>query len=402
MPDVGPILEAVRTRGADAVLEFTARFDGITLTPEELIYDPARVALPAPDADAQAAVDFAVERVRQFHEQCRPTATKVQEPGLSLEERWVPLQRVGIYVPNGLYPLLSSLIMSVVPAQAAGVGEIVVALSPRHDSRRHPLWNYALRKLGVREVLAAGGAQAIAAMAYGLPGLLKPVSLIAGPGNAWVAAAKQALFAAGVVGIDLVAGPSEVLVIADEEAPVDWVALDLLSQAEHSPDAEAIFITWSPTLLSQVKAAVEQERAQAPHPQTLGPITFRLVADPAEAVEQANRIAPEHLALVGAKAEDLAGQVTTAGAVFIGPLAGQALGDYVAGPSHVLPTQGTGRFLSGLSTRTFMRKISVISPGENLRTEYLRHGATLADLEGLYFHAEALRRRMAAMERRRR
>ncbi|MBX5466447.1 MAG: histidinol dehydrogenase [Firmicutes bacterium] len=395
MPDVDAILEAVRSRGADAVVEWTERLDGVRLNPEDLVYDPFAEPVSPPPAEDQAAIDFAIDRVWRFHHLSRPkTAVVVEEPGLRLEERWVPLRRVGVYAPNGLFPLLSSLIMCAVPALAAGVDTVVAAISPRHQSRHDPYWNYTLRRLGIRTVLAAGGAQAIAALAYGLPGLLEPVELVAGPGNAWVAAAKQALFSAGVIGIDLWAGPSEVLVIADRNAPPEWVALDLLAQAEHAPDATAICVSWQPDALQAIQEAVQQAIADAPEgAEARGQIRWELVQDPAAAVTLANRIAPEHLALVGPEAEALAPAIRTAGALFLGPLAGQALGDYVAGPSHVLPTQGTGRFASGLSTRTFMRRMSVIQTDSALNPDYLDHGARLATREGLYFHARSLMRR---------
>lgn len=394
MIDVRPILERVQTEGAAAVLDFTAQFDGVRLTVDQLVYDPFDIKVERPAQKDCAAIDFAIRSIRQFHQTTKPrTANITHQPGLALEETWVPLGRVGIYAPNGRYPLISSLLMTAIPAQVAGVSDLVVAISPRGDSPHNPLWNYALRQLGIHSVLAAGGAQAVAALAYGLSDRLAPVHLIAGPGNAYVAAAKQTLFAEGIVGIDLLAGPSEAMVIADADANLEYLTLDLLSQAEHSPDASSKLVSWDADVIESVQALITREIRDFPSRDSLGPIAYLGVKNPDEAVEVANQTAPEHLTLAGPEAERLAPRIRTAGALFVGSMAGQALGDYVAGPSHVLPTQGTGRFLSGLSTRTFMRKMSVIKATPELAAEYLENGAVLAEMEGLYFHRQALLRR---------
>jgi histidinol dehydrogenase len=219
--------------------------------------------------------------------------------------------------------------------------------------------------------------------------------LIAGPGNQYVTEAKQALFADGTVGIDLLAGPSEVLVVADGNANPLFVALDLLSQAEHSPDASGVLVSWDDALIAKVKAEVEAKHSADPT-RILGTIRYQRVADPEAALDLLNHLAPEHAGLIGEQAEALAPRVSTAGALFIGAMAGEALGDYIAGPSHVLPTEGTGRFLSGLSTRTFMRRMSVIEANFGLNPQLLTHGALLAELEGLRFHQQALLARVAA------
>lgn len=395
--DVRAIIEDVATRGAEAVCEYTRRFDQVDVSPDDLVYDPFAIDTAPPAAEIQAAIEYAAARIRRFHRASRPAPVSGidSEPGLSLSERWVPLRRAGVYAPNGEYPLVSSLLMTAIPAQEAGVEGIAVAISPRADSRRDPIWNFALRHLGIHQVLAAGGAQAIAALAYGV-GPLSPVDIVAGPGNRYVAEAKQILFERGAVGIDLLAGPSEVMVVADGTADPRWVALDLLSQAEHAADASGVLVTWDPDLAQAVEREVEAARAAHPL-RAAGPIRYQQVADAEAALVALNRAAPEHAGLIGAAAEALAPRVTTAGALFIGALAGQALGDYVAGPSHVLPTQRTGRFLSGLSTRTFMRRMSIVEARTGITPELFEQGAVLAGLEGLLFHQAALTERRSAL-----
>lgn len=390
MTDVSEILRRVRDEGEAALLQFNAQFDHVTMKAKDLVYDPFDLDVPAPPKAICRAIDAAIERIQRFHRATRPSATTQldSENDLYLSERWIPLSRVAVYAPNGGYPLVSSLLMTAIPAQEAGVSEVVAAISPRGGSTTHPVWNYALRQLGLHQVLAAGGAQAIAALAYGI-GPIKPVDLIAGPGNRYVTAAKQTLSAQGIVGIDLLAGPSEVLIIADGTANPEYIAYDLLSQAEHADDASGILVTWDDALLERVRQRV-QALQQEDGERVVGTITFERVANAQAALDRLNQVAPEHAGLVGTEAEALASQVRTAGALFVGAMAGQALGDYVAGPSHVLPTGGTGRFLSGLSTRTFMRRMSVIEARKQLTSDLLDCGAALAELEGLRFHQQAL------------
>ncbi|MCY0865158.1 MAG: histidinol dehydrogenase [Sulfobacillus sp.] len=386
-PLIGNILDAVRDRGVKAVLEYTEAFDHVRLSPDDLIWNPLAEAPAVIEPAVREAVDFAMDQIRRFHEATRPAPVTVnQAPGLILREVFQPLGRVGIYVPNGQFPLVSSLMMTAIPAQVAGVTDLVVAIAPRGHVTSDPVWLYVLQKLGIRQVLRVGGAQAIAALGYGLPGL-PPVDLIAGPGNRYVAWAKQELFRRGVTGIDVIAGPSEVLVISQDTTLAPLVALDLLAQAEHDPDAKAYLVSWNPDLIAAVKDYIASHGNPADR---LGQIEYIVVANADEAVQTANRIAPEHLGLIGAEVEPLWPQLTTAGALFVGRLAGQALGDYVAGPSHVLPTGHTGRFLSGLSTRTFMRRISVIQTEDSLPAAFLEAGQVLAHLEGLRYHEQSL------------
>ncbi|PSR36022.1 MAG: histidinol dehydrogenase [Sulfobacillus thermosulfidooxidans] len=390
---VRQILDDIRDNGISKALEYTARFDGIELSPDAVIWDITTLPPAAIDRLQKDAMDFAITQIRAFHEATKPHDIQVEQaPGLILTERMVPLERVGIYVPNGQYPLISSLFMTAIPAQVAGVQDIVVAIAPKAQDP-DPVWIYALQALGIRTVVRLGGAQAIAALGYGLAGLLDPVDLIAGPGNQYVAEAKQELFRRKVTGIDVIAGPSEVLIIASPGAPPEVVAMDLLAQAEHARDAHAYMVSWDAPLMAEVQRVVTTATMHRNAP--LGPIDWITVSSPWEAVAFANRTAPEHLGLIGKEAEALAPQIRTAGALFVGWLAGQALGDYVAGPSHVLPTAGTGRFLPGLSTRTFTRRMSIIEAQETMPDAYLSYGQVLAAMEGLQFHEQSLQTRHA-------
>lgn len=389
MSVVSEILDAISLGGLTAALEYTQQFDGVTLSPGDVVWNPMMVSPPSLSPAEQHAIDFAVKQIVAFHRATHPKDTILHPaPGLILSERFVPLDRVGVYVPNGGYPLISSLLMTAVPAQVAGVPEIVVAIPPRGEVSRNPLWLYALQSLKISTVVSLGGAQAVGLMAYGCPEL-PAVDLIAGPGNAYVAEAKREIFRRGLAGIDVIAGPSEVLVICDDPTYADIAALDLLAQAEHAIDARAVLVSWDKDVLRRAQSLVSSVSTERP----LGRIEMVPVSSPDEAVQLAQRMAPEHLGLMGTEAESLLPRLTTAGAIFVGPMAGQALGDYVAGPSHVLPTGGTGRFLSGLSTRTFMRRASIIEASSDLPEAYLEAGQTLAELEGLDFHRQSLARR---------
>ncbi len=389
---VRAIVDAVAKEGIEAALAFTRDFDGVEMSPQEVLWNPLEWEGEQPETRVREAIDYAMDRIRAFHRAARPEPLVLpSEGGLTLEEQFVPLQRVGLYVPNGNYPLISSLLMTAIPAQEAGVKEIVVAVSPRDDIRQSPVWLYAFQSLGISTVLRLGGAQAVAAMGYGFPGFA-PVDFIAGPGNRYVTQAKQELARRGVVGIDLPAGPSEVLIIANQLDLEPFVWADLLAQAEHDRDASAELITLNPALAERI------EKRRALVPEGMGQIVVTRVHSMREAVTLANRRAPEHLGLMGDDVEGWAEEVRTAGALFIGPMAGQALGDYVAGPSHVLPTGGSGRFQSGLSTRTFLRRMSVIRTTQSVDPQIFEMGARLAELEGLTYHQRSLEVRRAALE----
>ncbi|NMP24741.1 histidinol dehydrogenase [Sulfobacillus harzensis] len=384
MADIAGILDAVKAEGMSAALRYTEAYDGVSMKPEEVFFDPLSVPAARVAADVQEAIDRAIDQVRRFHKAVAPRGTVLSAgSGLEVEERWIPFRRVGLYVPNGQFPLVSSLIMTAVPAMEAGVGAIVVALAPRPRAGLGAVWLYALQRLGIREVVRLGGAQAIAALGYGLEGL-DPVDFIAGPGNRYVTEAKMELERRGVVGVDGYAGPSEVLLIANDLEWADAVWADLAAQAEHDQMARAELVTTNSELARWV------ERRAANLPPGMGTITVTIVASLAEAVDWANQRAPEHLGLMGEDAEALASSIFTAGALFIGPMAGQALGDYVAGPSHVLPTGGRGRFQSGLTTRSFCRRMSVIRAAWSLDRDLLQAGMRLAELEGLQAHRDSL------------
>ncbi len=396
MPTVNEILDQIQLRGIEAALEYTQSFDGVLLTADDIVWDPTVVTPPRLPPEEMAALTFARDNIWRFHEATRPqNMTVTPHPGITLGERYVPLQRVGIYVPNGGYPLVSSLLMQVIPAQVAGVKDIVVAIAPKGGLELEPRWLFALHMLGVRQVLRLGGAQAIASLAYGLQ-RFPPVDMITGPGNRFVTEAKQEVFRRGLCGIDLTAGPSEVLVIISDPNLATNAAYDLLAQAEHAHDAKGIMVTWCPEVKSAVETIVIQETSQ--HQKPLGQIEFHLVDSPIQAVSLANQVAPEHLGLMGDEAEALENEIRTAGALFVGPYSGQALGDYTAGPSHVLPTGGSARFLSGLTTRTFMRRMSVIHTTDDLPENYLTHTQQLAHLEGLHYHEKSMKVRHYARE----
>lgn len=384
---VQEILDVVKDQGVEGAVALTQRYDGVQMDPDEVVWNPMGEEPAAVDADVTDAIEHALLRIEQFHRETLPHNAVVQtEPGIQLEERYRPLNRVGVYIPNGQFPLISTLLMTAVPAQVAGVQQIVAAISPRRSVRSNPLWIYLFQRLGISEVVLLGGAQAIGALAYGVKGL-KAVDLIAGPGNRYVTEAKQEVYRRGIVGIDLPAGPSEVMVIADDSALEEFVLADLLAQAEHDVDARAEFVTQNAQLADRVEQRV---RALPPG---LGEIVVTRVASQAEMVRIANQRAPEHLGLMGDDVEALADEIWSAGAIFVGPMAGQALGDYVAGPSHVLPTGGTGRFQSGLSTRTFMKRISIIQATAEASSEPYQKAALLAALEGLTYHEQSMRLR---------
>lgn len=391
---VEEILDVVKDRGLPGALELTKVYDGVELNPDDLVWNPMREPQAVVDTDITDAIEHAVSRIETFHQETLPANRTIQsDPGIRLEERYVPLSRVGVYIPNGQFPLISTLLMTAVPARVAGVKSVVAAISPRRSIRSNLLWTYVFQRLAISEVLLLGGAQAIGALAYGIEGL-EPVDLIAGPGNRYVAEAKQEVFRRGVVGIDLPAGPSEVMVIANDGALEDFIIADLLAQAEHDVDARAEFVTENAELAGRIEQRVQVL------PPGMGAIAVTQVASKAEMVRIANQKAPEHLGLMGADVEPLVDAIWSAGAIFVGPMAGQALGDYVAGPSHVLPTGGTGRFQSGLSTRTFLKRVSVIQATTETSSVPYQKAALLASLEGLTYHEQSMTlRAQTLMER---
>ncbi|TGD44142.1 histidinol dehydrogenase [Pseudotabrizicola sediminis] len=360
---VAGIIADVRARGDDAVLELTARYDRLELTAAGMAFSAAEIAAEVArvSPEDRAALELAAERIRAYHAPQRPEdASWVDAAGASLGWRWTPVSAAGLYVPGGLASYPSSVLMNAIPAKVAGVGRLVVTC-PTPDGVVNPLVLLAAQIAGVDEVYRIGGAQAIAALAYGTD-TIAPVDKITGPGNAFVAAAKRRVF--GRVGIDMIAGPSEILVIADAGNDPDWIALDLLSQAEHDQSAQAILITTDAALGKAVAAAVEV-RLQTLERREIAGASWRdngaviVVRDLVQAAALANRIAPEHLEIMVEDCEALAAMIPHAGAIFLGPWTPEAIGDYVGGPNHVLPTARSARFSSGLNVLDFMKRTTM-------------------------------------------
>ncbi len=360
---VAAIIADVRSRGDQAVIDLTARFDRLTLTPETLCFAPDEVAaeIAKVSPEDRAALDLAAARIRAYHARQKPQDDSWTDgTGATLGWRWTPVSAAGLYVPGGLASYPSSVFMNAIPAKVAGVERLVIAC-PTPDGKVNPLVLLAAEIAGVDTIFRIGGAQAIAALAYGTE-TIAPVDKITGPGNAYVAAAKRRVF--GRVGIDMIAGPSEILVIADADNDPDWIALDLLSQAEHDESAQSILITTNATFGHAVAAAVTKrletlERraiAGASWAQNGAVIVAR---DLAEAASLSNRVAPEHLELCVPDPEALARDITHAGAIFLGQYTPEAIGDYIGGPNHVLPTARSARFSSGLSVLDFMKRTTL-------------------------------------------
>jgi histidinol dehydrogenase len=390
--EVRAILDEVRRDGDRAVLRLTARFDRADLAPDQLQVDPREIeaALGILEPEVVAGLRKAIANVRAVVEAQLREPVEVELPdGQSVEIAEVPVRRVGVYVPAGRAAYPSTVVMCAVTARAAGVEELAVCAPPGPGGHAHPAILAACVLCGVTEVYRMGGAQAIGALAYGTESVL-PVDLIAGPGNAYVQEAKRQVV--GQVGIDGIAGPSELVVIAGAGADPDLVALDLLAQAEHGDDSLLAVISQDRGLLDATVQAVER---LAPERPSVADAVLMVVEanDPRNALLMAERIAPEHLQLVGQEAEALADRVRSAGCVFVGAGAGTAFGDYVAGSNHVLPTGGAARFQSALSAATFRRRMARVSlPGE-APGRLAPAGSALARAEGFPVHAESMERR---------
>lgn len=393
LSSVATIIDDVRKRGDRALIEYTARFDRVQLQPSELRVAEQTLSSAAARVDPTTleALREAIANVRAFHEHQREHSWEVRPAeGVRLGQRIVPLERAGLYVPGGTAAYPSSVVMNVVPAQVAGVKRIVVTTPPR-TLAENPAVAAALLELNVAEIYAVGGAQAIAALAYGTETVPR-VDKITGPGNKYVAAAKKLVF--GVVGIDSIAGPSEVVIIADESARADFVAADLLAQAEHGEDASAVLITISESLAKQVAAEVTKQARTLPRmkivEQSLGKYgAILIVEDLNEAAALVNELAPEHVEIMTKDDQAIADQIEHAGAIFLGSFTPEAVGDYLAGPNHVLPTGRAARFSSALGVYDFVKRTSILcySPAELVRSaEKIR---VLAETEGLEAHARS-------------
>lgn len=405
---VAPILDDVRTRGAAALRDLAERFDGVRPVALRVPAEALRRAVEELDADVRSALEETIARVRQVHAAQRPADFTVDvAPGAQVRQRWIPVRRVGLYVPGGLAVYPSSVVMNVVAAQEAGVGALAVASPPQKDRDGLPdgvvLATCAL--LGVDEVYAVGGAQAVAMFAYGAAGeteddgstLCEPVDVVTGPGNVYVAAAKRLV--RGVVGIDAEAGPTEIAVLADGGADPVHVAADLISQAEHDPLAASVLVTPSVELAGAVEAKLVDLVGTTHH---RGRVTTSLggtqsaivlVDDVAAGLEVVNAYGAEHLEIQTADAAQVAEQVTSAGAIFVGPYSPVSLGDYMAGSNHVLPTGGCAHFTSGLGVHSFLRAVQVIEYDADALAAVAGRIVALADAEGLPAHGDAVRAR---------
>jgi histidinol dehydrogenase len=406
---VGPICEDVRVRGAAALHDLNERFDGVRTTSLRVPAEALAAALDQLDPVVRAALEESIRRARMVHRDQRRTDVTTQvAPGGSVTERWVPVNRVGLYVPGGLAVLASSVVMNVVPAQEAGVPSLAVASPPQRDNAQqfaglpHPTVLAACALLGVEEVYAVGGAQAIAMFAYGArerDGTLAcaPVHLVTGPGNIYVVAAKRLL--KGLIGIDSEAGPTEIAVLADDTADPAHVAADLISQAEHDPMAASVLVTDSERLVEQVLAELEQQVAATKHVDRVrtalgGEQSGIVLVDDLDAgLAVVDAYAAEHLEIQTRDAAALARRVTNAGAIFVGPYAPVSLGDYCAGSNHVLPTGGCACHSSGLSVQSFLRGIHVVEYDRPALQEVAGHVVALADAEDLPGHGDAVRAR---------
>ena len=384
---VRAIVEDIRARGWDALVEQAVRIDGAApeLIAVARFAEQARATLTS---EAQEAIALAVRNVDYFHRQTRPRDVEVAVmPGLKIAKQWRPLRRVGLYVPGGKAPLFSTLLMLAVPAQVAGVGSLVVVTPPRPGGGLDPAIALAAEMCGIEAIWTVGGAQAIAALAFGA-GEIEAVDCICGPGNAWVAAAKGLVAATpGGPGIDLPAGPSELMVIADGSADPATIAADLLSQAEHDPEAQVLLVTPSAALIEAVARELGSQAAAMGG--DYAPARAIVCADLAEATAIANLYAPEHLSLATDLADHLVPKILNAGAIFAGHGAAESFGDYLGGSSHVLPTDGAARYTGGVSTLTFMKAITVQRVTAEAARALAAPAAALARLEGLEAHARA-------------
>jgi len=393
MATVAAIIEDVRRHGDAALVDYTARFDGVRLRREDLRVDEAALRESAARTDGRVheALREAIKRVRDFHERERVESWEIEGArGVRLGQRITPIESAGLYVPGGTASYPSSVVMNVVPAQVAGVGRLAVVTPPRTLAET-PAVAAALLELGITEIYQVGGAQAVAALAYGTETIPR-VHKITGPGNKYVAAAKKLVF--GAVGIDSIAGPSEVVVLADETARADYVAADLLAQAEHGADASAVLITTSNSLADEVHGEVVRQTETLPRcsvvARSLNDYGAIIVAnDLKEACELINDLAPEHLEIMTRDDDEAARRVRHAGAIFFGAYSPEAVGDYFAGPNHVLPTGGSARFSSALGVNDFVRRTSIIRYTEDELNQTAPMIAALAHAEGLDAHARS-------------
>jgi histidinol dehydrogenase len=395
---VAAIIADVRTRGDQAVIDLTTRFDRLKLTPETIAFTKAEIdaEIAKVSPEDRAALELAAERIRAYHSRQKPQDESwTDSAGATLGWRWTPVSAAGLYVPGGLASYPSSVLMNAIPAKVAGVERLVIAC-PTPDGRVNPLVLLAARIAGVDVIYRIGGAQAIAALAYGTE-TIAPVDKITGPGNAFVAAAKRRVF--GRVGIDMIAGPSEILVIADADNDPDWIALDLLSQAEHDESTQSILITPSAAFGKAVAQAVTKRLETLDRRAIAGAAWAQngaviVTKDLSEAATLSNRVAPEHLELCTGDPEALAQEITHAGAIFLGQYTPEAIGDYIGGPNHVLPTARSARFSSGLSVLDFMKRTTIAKMTPEALKAIGPAAERLARSESLEAHGLSVRARL--------
>ncbi len=398
---VAAIIADVRARGDAAVIELTERFDRIALTPETMRLSAAEIAQAAGQVtpDVRAALDLAAARIRAYHERQMPADDSwTDDTGATLGWRWTPVDAAGLYVPGGIATYPSSVLMNAIPAKVAGVSRLAMVV-PTPDGALNPAVLAAAQIAGVDEIYRIGGAQAVAALAYGTE-TIAPVDKITGPGNAYVAAAKRRVF--GKVGIDMIAGPSEILVIADADNDPDWIALDMLSQAEHDESAQSILITTDAGFGRRVADAIDA-RLHTLERRAIAGASWRdfgaiiTVPDLDTAAQLSDRIAPEHLELCVADADALSAKITHAGAIFLGQWTPEAIGDYVGGPNHVLPTARSARFSSGLGVLDFLKRTTLASMTPEALRAIGPAAETLAQSESLEAHGLSVRARLSKL-----
>ena len=400
---VADIIADVRKRGDAAVIDLTAKFDRITLTADTLRIMPEEIAQAVDEVsdEDKAALKLAATRIRAYHARQLPEdAEWTDEAGATLGWRWTPVSAAGLYVPGGLASYPSSVLMNAIPAKVAGVSRLAMVV-PTPDGILNPLVLMAAQISGVDEIYRIGGAQAVAALAYGTD-TIKPVDKITGPGNAFVAAAKRRVF--GKVGIDMIAGPSEILVIADADNDPDWIALDLLSQAEHDESAQSILITTDAAFGAAVAQAVDKRLETLERRAIAGPSwrdfgAIITVPDLPTAATLSNRIAPEHLELCVADPDALSAKITHAGAIFLGQWTPEAIGDYIGGPNHVLPTARSARFSSGLSVLDFMKRTTLARMSPEALRAIGPAAERLATSESLQAHGLSVTARLDRLNR---
>ena len=395
---VSKILEAVKSRGDDALVEFTKSYDDFDINPAKMriAEDDIDIAVKSCSASEIEALNLAADRIKDYHKKQMPEDLQyIDAMGVTLGYRWSPVNSVGIYVPGGMGAYPSSVLMNAIPAKIAGVKRLVMVV-PTPKGNINSLVLAAAKIAGVDDIFRIGGAQAVAALAYGTDSV-PAVDKIVGPGNVYVATAKKQVF--GVVGIDMFAGPSEVLVVADAENDPNWIASDLLAQAEHDASAQAILITDDEGFANSVDIRLQEIAKNLSRSDTalsswknFGAII--IVDDVNQSVALIDRISPEHLQLAVESPESISKEVSNAGAIFLGRFTPEAMGDYLAGPSHVLPTDGTARFSSGLGVADFMKRSSIIGCDSDSLTKLGPHAAILAEAEGLQAHALSITSRL--------